>query len=384
MWHVGVVQQVLASPTNALPAENKEGEAKEGEQSSVVTLAPNQVSLAEIAAAPAAPGLVSKELVLAGEVRLNEDRVVHIAPRVTGIVREARKTLGDTVTPGETIVVLDSRELADAKSAHLTAKERLALAQSNFEREERLFKSKISPEQEYLTAKSALAEARIEMRSADQKLHALGFTDKEIDGLNEQHDLDLTGYEIKSPSAGTVTEKHATPGEHFQAEGQLYTICDLNSVWVIASVNAQDVGQVKKGQPATFTVDAYPGKTFHGQVTYIAEAMDEQTRTLKIRIHVDNPDHLLKAGMFVRVTLAVESKQSAVTVPPGAIQAQKDQAFVFLDLGGGKFERREVKVGLQSSQAVEILAGITQADRVVISGAFTLKSELDKASFEAD
>ena len=385
-WKVGVPQRLLASAATSARAGESSGEntEPEGRQAAVVNLTPEQVKLAEVTSAAAGPGTVSRELTLAGEVKLNEDRVVHIAPRVTGIVRESRKTLGDAVTAGEVVVVIDSRELADAKAAHLTATERLALAQATFDREERLLKSKVSAEQEFLEAKRALAEAKIEMRSADQKLHALGFSDKEIESMGEQHNLDLTGYEIKSPLAGTVIEKHAAPGEHVAAEADLYTVCDLSSMWVIASVNAQDVAQVKKGQTATFAVDAYPGRTFQGTVAYIAEAMDEQTRTLKVRISVDNPDRLLKAGMFVRVALAVESRQAALTVPTAAIQSQKDQSFVFLDIGGGKFERREIKIGLQAAQAIEVLGGIAPQDRVVVGGAFSLRSELDKASFEAD
>jgi cobalt-zinc-cadmium efflux system membrane fusion protein len=388
-WQVGVPQQFMANLAGAKADPQEEGNGGKGQEtdgrpSAVVNLAPEQVKLAEIASAAAAPGNISHELVLAGEVKLNEDRLVHIAPRVTGIIRESRKTLGDAVVAGEVMVVIDSRELADAKSAHLTAKERLSLAQATFDREERLFKSKVSAEQEFLEAKRVLAEANIEMRSADQKLHALGFSDKEIESMGEQHNLDLTGYEIKSPLAGTVIEKHVAPGEHVQAEADLYTVCDLSSLWVIASVNAQDVAQVKKGQAATFSVDAHPGRTFQGQVTHIAEVMDEQTRTLKIRITVDNADRLLKAGMFARVALAVESRQGAVTVPSAAIQSQKDRTFVFLDLGNGKYERREVKLGLQSAQVAEVLGGIALQDRVVVSGGFTLKSELDKASFEAD
>jgi len=167
-----------------------------------VALTADQIELAGIKKVPAYRGDIEVELQLTGETALNRDRLAHISPRVTGVVTKVLKTFGEEVGAGEIIAVLESRELADAKSAYLAAIERLALAQANFDREADLWKKKISSEQEYLDAKQAMAEAKIEFRSSEQKLHALGLTEEDVASLPDEPDYRITRYEIRAPFAG--------------------------------------------------------------------------------------------------------------------------------------------------------------------------------------
>jgi cobalt-zinc-cadmium efflux system membrane fusion protein len=174
----------------------------------VVLLSDAELKEFGIEVGTAGPGNLKVQVSLPGEVVANADRLAHIVPRVSGVVREVRKNLGDRVRKGEVMAVLESRDLADAKAAFLNATEKLELARTNFAREEDLWKKRISPEQDYLQARQALAEARIELRSAEQKLHALGFSDEYLAQLPSQPDMSYTRYEIVAPFEGTVIEKH--------------------------------------------------------------------------------------------------------------------------------------------------------------------------------
>ncbi len=192
------------------------GERDEHSEKKVIRLNDAEMKEFGIEVGTAGPGKLRIHVSLLGEVAVNADRLAHIVPRIPGVAREVRKSLGDRVHAGEIMAMLESRELADAKSAFLAARERIELVQANFLREEDLWKKKISSEREYLEAKQALAEARIELRSAEQKLHALGFSHEYLVQLPNHPNTAFTRYEIVAPFDGTVIEKHITLGEALQ------------------------------------------------------------------------------------------------------------------------------------------------------------------------
>ena len=140
-----------------------------------IALTPEQIRDIGLETAVAGPGVIETVIRLFGEIRVNQDRMAHVVPRVEGVVAEVKKTLGDTVKAGEVIAVIESRELADAKADFLAAIERYEMAKWAFGREEKLWNEKISSEQDYLDRRQGLTETRIALRSAEQKLHAIGF-----------------------------------------------------------------------------------------------------------------------------------------------------------------------------------------------------------------
>lgn len=362
--------------------EAEQGHEGEGE-GGAVRLTPAQIKLADIVSEPVKFGSIATELRLNGEIVLNQDRVAEIVPRVPGVVQEVRGILGADVEANQVLAVIQSRELADDVADFLAARERLALAQSRFEREETLFKKKISPEQEYLEVRQALSEARIAQRTAEQKLRALGMSSEELQALTQRPNEVLTRYSLTAPFAGTIIEKHLTQGEQVSGESPLFRIAQLENVWVMASVYPKDIASVGVGQLALVTVQAYPSQAFEGNVTWVAAVIDQQSRTLPIRIELDNPGRMLKAGMFAQLMVGVSATEGALVIPPSAIQMQKGEAIVFVDKGNGEYERREIALGTKSSQAVEILSGLKDGEKVVTRGAFTLRSELEKSGFEA-
>ena len=196
----------------------------------------------------AEPGALKMELSFPGEIRLNADRQANIVPRLSGIVKEVMKSVGDTVKKGEVMAVIESRDLADARAFFHAAMERVTLAEANYAREERLWKKKISAEQEYLTAKQALSEARIELESAKQKLMALGMSSKYLE--DHPHDLSevLTAFNMTAPFEGKVIEKDITLGELLQEDTVAFVVADLSTVWVDLSIYQKDLPFVREGQ----------------------------------------------------------------------------------------------------------------------------------------
>jgi cobalt-zinc-cadmium efflux system membrane fusion protein len=145
-------------------------------------------------------------------------------------------------------------------------------------------------------------------------------------------------------------------------------------------VYEQDISRIATGDRATFTVRSYPGRTFAGQVSWIADTIDEATRTLPIRLEVDNEDRVLKPGMFARITIALEKRSARVLLPGDAVLQSGGRTIVFVPEGPGRFEIREVERGLASRTHVEILHGLEVGELVVIRGAFQLKATLVTSS----
>lgn len=351
---------------------------------SIVNLEPKQVDLAKISSEAVEKGDINLHLRLNGEVAFDRNRLTHITSLVAGVVRQVKKTVGDRVESGTVLVVLSSRELASAKSEYLAARERLGLAGKNFERVKSLWKDKIAAEREYLDAQLTLAESKIAFQTAEQSLYTLGLSPREVEALPRADRSLLSRYAIQAPFAGTLVEQRVTEGQQVRPDTDLFVLTPIETVWVMASVYEDDVAKIELGQNGTVFVQAYPDREFTGQVTWIADAIDQKTRTLKIRLEVPNDMRRLKANMFATVNLIVGQRKKVLTVPSQAVQTEPGDTFVFVEMDKGRYEQRSVRTGARSDKSVEIMSGLAEGDRVVTKGAFSLKSELEKGSFGGD
>lgn len=332
-----------------------------------------------IEVAKAGPGNIQIHVSLPGEVVLNADRVAHVVPRVPGIVRSVQKTLGNVVRKGEVMAVLDSRELADAKSAFLAAHERIALAKSNFLMEEDLWKKQISSEKEYLETKQALAEVQIELRSAEQKLHALGLSEDFLEQLPNQPDVSFTQYEIIAPFNGTVIEKHITLGEVLNEDSEAYVIADLTSVWVNISVYQKDLPFIRQGLPVVLST-GHKIPDASGTISYVGPLVGETTRTALARVVLPNSEGHWRPGMFVTAGITVDAVEVPVMVPKTSLQTIDNKTCVFIETERG-FSPESVTVGRTNKENAEITSGLKPGLWYVAKGAFTLKAQLSKGAF---
>ncbi|HHT9106949.1 MAG TPA: efflux RND transporter periplasmic adaptor subunit, partial [Candidatus Wujingus californicus] len=250
-----------------------------------VELTPEAVQNTGIGIETAGPAQIKTVIELPGEIELNADKVVHVVPRVSGVVTEVYKNLGDAVRHGEVIAVLDSRELAELKSAYIASIKRVELARLTFERKERLWKEKISSEKDYLASRQALVEEEINLQTVKQKLLALGLSQTDMDTVSNKTDRSLTRYEVHALFDGMVIEKHISVGESIKEDADIFVLADLSTVWVEVTVYAKDLNVIKVGQNVTVKSEALNLKTA-GTLTYLGPLVGEQTRTAQGRVVV--------------------------------------------------------------------------------------------------
>ena len=360
----------------ASKAENG-GKDEHGEE--VVRISDAELKEFDIGLATAKPGTLDQYVELPGEIVLNSDRLAHVVPTVGGIVREVHAAVGDRIESGQLLAVLESRELANAKAAYLAAVEKLKLAQANFQREARLWEKKVTSEQEYLDARQALAEAKIERNSTEYQLHALGISDDLLKVLPEHPDATYTRLEIHAPQNGTIIEKHITLGENVSSDTDVFTIADLASVWVNLNVYQKDLVSIRKGQSVQIEIGhGIPSAT--GVIAWVGPQVDEGTRTAKARIELANPDGNYRPGLFVTAKVAVGDSSAGLVVPKGALQTFEGKTVIFVQTDEG-FEPTPVELGRENGTAVEILSGLAPEQTYVSQGAFTLKAQLSKGAF---
>ncbi|VAX22649.1 Cobalt/zinc/cadmium efflux RND transporter, membrane fusion protein, CzcB family [hydrothermal vent metagenome] len=358
--------------------DEDKGHDEHGEEE-VVRLTNEELKEFGIETAIVGPGQLKRRITLPGEIVVNMDKMAHIVPRVPGVVREVRKRLGDRVRAGEVLAILESRELSDAKAEYLAAHERLALAKANFEREGRLRKKKISSEQDYLNAKQALAEVQIDIRSAEQKLHALGFSEKYLKQLPAHSDTTYTRYEIKAPFNGTVIKKHITLGEMVKDDTTIFIIANLSTVWVNLSVYQKDLPFVHEGAKVSVII-GHGAPDVEGVISYLGPIVGEKTRTALARVVLPNKKGTLRPGLFISGKVTVEEIEVPVLIPKTALQTFEGKTVVFTKDEDG-FEPAPVMIGRSDDMNVEIVSGLIPGQKYASKGAFTLKAQLSKGGF---
>ena len=354
-------------------AEHAEGDGhghdEKEEHADTVKLTEEQVKAANITVAAAGKAKLQAATQFQGEIRFNEDRTAHVVPRLAGVAERVAANLGQQVQKGQVLAVIASTSLSEQRSELLTAQKRRDLARSTYERERKLWQEKISAEQDYLQAQSALQEANIAVQNSLQKLAAVGAA-ATSGGLNR--------FEIRAPFAGTVVEKHLSLGEAVKEDASIFTIADLSTVWAEFAVAPKDLSSVRVGQRVMVSSTAFASSA-EGSIAYVGSLLGEQTRTAKASVTLDNPNAAWRPGLFVTVAVLGEDQEVPVAVSAEAVQTVEDKPSVFVAVPGG-FATRAVKVGRSDGKAVEILDGLKPGEKYAATNSFVLKSELGKDS----
>jgi cobalt-zinc-cadmium efflux system membrane fusion protein len=314
-----------------------------------------------------------------GKVEANADRIAHVSPRISGKIVAVRASLGDSVAAGQTLVTLDSVELGEALNRYRQSKTRLDLARSSMDRIKGLVEKKIAARKDILQAETEYKMAQSELHTDEDRLSLYGVSLSGLTGENHKRPL----LPVKSPISGIITEKHAIVGELSNPSTSLYTVADLSTVWVLVDINEKDLAKVRKGQTATVMVGAFPDLKLKGRITYIADLVDESTRTVKARIEVANPGRKLKPEMFASAELALASDTTAVlAVPEDAVQELDGRKLLFVTEDGTEFRQRLVELGRVAAGMVEVTGGLHEGERYAVKGGFVLKSEVKKGELE--
>jgi len=306
-----------------------------------------------------------------GEIRFNEDRTAHVVPRLAGVVEAVHANLGQVVKKGQVLAVIASTALSEQRSELLTAQRRQEAARVTHEREKKLWQEKISAEQDYLQAQTALREADIAVANAQQKLAAVGALPTAAS---------LNRFEIRAPFDGTVVEKHLALGEAVREDANIFTLSDLSTVWAEFAVAPKDLAVVRVGQRVMVSSTAFPEQA-EGKVAYVGSLLGEQTRTARARVTLTNPQGAWRPGLYVTASVLGAEQPVALAVPLAAVHTVEGKPSVFLGVDGG-FRAVPVKTGRSDGTRVEILQGLQAGDWVATENAFVLKAELGKSSAE--
>jgi len=327
-----------------------EGDAESGAHASL-SLSNEKVQKLGVKSEAATMRELNRTLRVAGRIEINERRTYAISPKFEGWVERLYANItGQTVSKGQPLFEVYSPELVSAQGEYALAMQGLA------------------------SLKAADAEAKAGMQQlADASRARL----KNWDIADSPNTLsaDKSRVTFRAPVTGIVLEKKAVQGMRFMPGETLYQIADLASLWVIAEVNEQDIGQVQIGSPAQVTVDAYPGRMFDGKVDFIYPTLNSATRTVQVRIELNNPKGELKPAMFANAQIGVGKSGKVLTVPTSAVIDSGTRQVVLVRLAEGRFEPRAVTLGNRSDSVVEVLSGVAEGEQVVTSANFLLDSE---------
>ena len=327
-----------------------------------------------------------------GKVLVPEDRVAVIGPVNAGRIVRLFAGQGSRVQKGQKLADLESADidqaeadylkaLADYENARRSSAAEIRLAQANYDRTKLLYEKTITAGKNLQTAEhdlevakaageSSVNGAKATLTAARRHLLILGLSSSTIDSLPKKPDLAAV-FSLNSPIAGTVIERNATVGASVGTDANLFKIIDLSRVWIDANVFEKDLARVRMGQEVKVNLPALPGSTYTGRVILIDSVVDPETRTIKVRTEVANPDSRLKPDMFANVEIVTDLNRSAISIPQTAVLNDGGKTVVFVAEGNG-YQKREVHTGIQNGDRLEIVEGLSAGEKVVVKGNYLL------------
>jgi len=355
-------------------ARTRTGEPPAGE----VWLWPDQVAAAKLVVEPLAPQPVGGLVVTSGRVTFDDLKVSHVMSPVTGRVAKIEAQPGQRVARGDTLAIIESPDVGSAFSDLEKAHADFVSAEKDFKRQKELFDVHAGSQRDLEAAQGNYEKAKAELQRASKKAQLL-----RAGGVSQGGQ----SYVLRAPIAGEVIARNVNPGTEVQGQYsggavvELFTIGELDTVWVMADLFEMDLGRVKRGTDCLVKVVAYPGRVFKGTADWVSDTLDPATRTAKVRCKLGNEDRALKPEMYATAALAVD-QQRMLALPRSAILRLGDQTVAFVELGKSpdgrmRFERRPVSVNEElGGDYLPVVRGISAGERVVTSGAILLSGML--------
>jgi Cu(I)/Ag(I) efflux system membrane fusion protein len=325
-------------------------------ETGIVKISPERIQILGVRTEAVARGNMAHTVRAVGTVAADERRIGVVNPKFEGWIEKLYvNTTGQAVRRGEALLEVYSPDLVLAQREYLVARSALTdMAHADI----------MARDNAKAIADAALSRLKNWDISADQlaRLQRSGTATRTLT--------------LSAPIGGIVMEKTALEGLHFGAGDMLYRITDLSAVWLMADVFEQDLAQIRPGQGAKITVQAYPGRVFDGRVVFVYPTVNAQTRTAKVRIEVPNPDLLLKTDMYATVEIAAPAAIATVLgVPDSAVLDTGTRQTVLVDRGEGRFEPRAVKLGARAGEYAVVLEGVSEGEKVVTGANFLIDAE---------
>lgn len=313
-------------------------------------------------------------LVANGTITYDGNHVSVVASRAEGRVSKVLTDLGRRVRAGDVLALVESPEVGQTEGELERAEAAVDIAQRNYEREKRLYEQSISSQKEMLEAENAYRTAQADLKGTQAKLRALGAATARGGTFG-----------LASPISGVIVERHATPGQIIGPATDLFTVADLRHVWITVDLYENDFGRVRNNAAAQVMPSALPADTFPGKVTFAGGIVDSVSRTIKVRVEVENESQRLRPGMFAQVRIATPRRGTggSLAVPELAVQDLNGTPVVFVAASEpGRYTARRVTLGGRTGGGMlAVRNGLQAGERIAVKGAFQLKAELTKASF---
>lgn len=351
--------------------EEAEPHTGEGEDASRVHINPEMLRDLRITTAPVQERAGGDGVNALGELTFSEDSYVEVASPIPARVEAVLVSTGQEVKQGERLVDLQSPELGKARAALRAALARAEAARQAAERKRTLATERIVAQKEVQAADAEAAAADAEVASAQAALASLGSGGAE----------GAPSFSLRSPIAGTVIERHARIGQMADPSHALLHIGNLQHLWLIVQAFERDALRIQPGAAARVTFAALPGRELTAKVGLVGHRVDPASRTIPVRLELDNRDGLLRPGMSATAFIPLGKDGSRITtVPAAALQRLENGWVAFLPTDErGAFERREVGRGRTMGNDVEVVSGLKAGEQVVVEGAFLLKAEVEKS-----
>jgi len=365
---------------------------KEEDEHSDVQVSPEKQKEWGVTVGSALAQNVSSRIFLPGILTFNQNQTAHISSYGEGKAIDIKADLGTKVKKGSLLLTINSQAFAQAQADFLEARAKLNLSQKEFDRAKILLAEEALEEKEFLRREAEYEKLMTEYGALGSALHSYGLTHEYIDALIAKCDaikddpykceIANPNLPILSPIEGTVVYRNVILGEHVTPEKTMFQISNLESLWALLDAYEKDLPFISNNSKVTILSPLYPGRQFDGKITFIHDTVDEKLRTIKIRVEVDNPGGLLKPNMFIQGKIEnLTSKDDILVVPEESIQNLNGQKVVFVLEEEGVFTARHIQQGLSLGDMRIITEGISLDDRIVLKGAFYLKTELTKAAF---
>ena len=348
------------------PAQNP-GQANSKPQTFTVS----QEQMAHIQIVTVAPTSIPRSLRLTGAVAFNAFNTTPVITQIGGPVSRIVVTPGQQVRRGEPLLYVASPDYSLLLATYLKARDAFNLADKSYRRSKDLYEHRAIAERDLEAAESTRTQASADLGATEQSLKILGIPNPEA-AVGKPAASEIP---VLAPIAGEAVERLVAPGQVIQAgTTQVFTISNMSSVWVLANVYQKDLPYVHLGDPVTITTDSYLGIELHGKISYIAAALDPNTRTLQARIDVKNPQGMLKKDMYVVATVQAGTVHNALTVPNAAVlRDTENQPFVYVVNQNNEFARRAVTLGDTAGGNTQLISGVAPGERVVGDGSLFLQ-----------
>ncbi len=317
-----------------------------------------------------APTTLTRSLRLTGSVAYNNFHSTPVITQVGGPISRIVAIPGQKVRRGEPLAYIASPDYSQLRSGYLKAKDNLNLAAKGYARAQDLYQHHAIAERDLEAAQSAQVQAEADVASSAAALKVMGISDP--DALIAKPSSPEVP--VLAPISGEIVEQLISPGQVIQAGAtQCFTISDMSNVWVLVNVYQKDLPYIRVGDPVEISTESYPD-VFHGRISYIAAALDPNTRTLQARIETANPGEKLKKDMYVNASVNAGEARNAIAVPDAAVlRDSENEPFVYAEQAPNQFGRRSVKLGDSQKGQTQITDGLKPGDRIVADGSLFLQ-----------